>query len=119
MRQGVLLDLWISLALISVGTAAHAESIEMICHVKSTPRMVARHATPIDYYYIIDTTASTVSDRSRNPGTYPAQISAATVDWQESGERYYLDRDSGHMTFYPAQENLMVDWECRRAQRQF
>ena len=96
-------------------TTAFADPIEMICNVTH----VKRGYTPIDYYYIVDTAASTVADRSRNIGTYRAQVTATTVDWMEGGEAYFLDLNSGHMTFRPANETIAVDWVCRRAPKAF
>jgi hypothetical protein len=92
-------------------TGARAETIELICNVTH----VKAGYTAIDYYYIVDTAGSTVSDRSRNIGVYPAKVTPATVDWSEGQESYYLDLGSGHMTFKPGYDNLSVDWVCRRA----
>jgi hypothetical protein len=94
---------------------AHADSIEMICNTTN----VRSGLTPIDYYYIVDTNASTVSDRSRNIGTYPARVTATTVDWAEGIESYFLDLNSGHLTFKPGYNNVIVNWDCRRAQKRF
>ena len=93
---------------------AYAESIEMICNTTE----VKTGYTAIDYYYIVDTNASTVADRSRNIGTYPARVTATTVDWVEGVESYFLNLNSGHLTFRPG-NNVIVNWDCRRAQKRF
>jgi hypothetical protein len=108
----------IAAAIVGIGlpsSIAHAETIEMICNTTS----VKSGYTPIDYYYIVDTKASTVADRSRNIGAYPARVTATTVDWAEDAESYFLDLNSGHLTFKPGYNNVIVNWACRRAQKSF
>ena len=108
----------IAAAIVGIGlpsSIAHAETIEMICNTTQ----VKSGYTPIDYYYIIDTTASTVADRSRTTGTYRARVTATTVDWAEGVESYFLDLNSGHLTFKPGYNNVIVNWACRRAQKSF
>jgi hypothetical protein len=110
----------IAAAIVGIALApsiAHAESIEMICNTTH----VGSGRTPIDMYYIIDTNAATVSDRSRNIGTYPARVTATTVDWAEGIESYFLDLNSGHLTFKPGSgyNSVVSNWDCRRAQKRF
>lgn len=80
-----------------MATALHAEVFEMVCINDRVP--FGRVA--VDYYFIVDTTASMVTDRTFIIGNYRALITQSTVDWTEPHSVLRFDRIAGRLVIAP------------------
>jgi hypothetical protein len=102
---------------LATATSVHAEVFEMVCNNDR----VAPGRVAVDFYYIIDTTASTVTDRTAAPGTYHAQITQGIIDWTEPGWVYRFDRIAGHLVRAPNSDPNNSAWGliCKRIQARF
>jgi hypothetical protein len=96
---------------------AKAEVLELACD-----RIDVSH--PIDYLWLVDTTGMTVSEASgpvQTRRTFPARITAATIDWEDhaytSDQRvYHIDRLSGRMAMNLLMNGLTIEFDCKRTQ---
>ena len=99
---------------LATATTVHAEVFEMVCNNDRIPS----GRVAVDYYFIVDTTASTVTDRTFVPGNYHAQITQGTVDWTEPHSFLRFDRIAGHLVIAPETNPGNSSWglTCKRIQ---